>query len=233
MRRQPGRGAHRSRCGRGGAAPIRGRATFRSKCRTPTSSFPRRPITARWRTSSFRSRRRICGSSAAAGPARSPSASSASPRRSPASTCGSTPAACASYIGTRPPNGPTCSMAAPASPPSTRTVATSSTMSASATSGTSPRASRIRSRGSSPTAASSCWCSTTAASPRTTPSCSATGSGTCRRTCSARISASRRRTSATRRIRASSTSFLCRCRGRLPPTALPAPRRCRTRSAIA
>ena len=146
MHRHQGRGARRSRCGRGGAALIPGRATFRSKCRTPTSSSRRPPTTAPWRTSSFRSRRRTCGSSAAAGPARSPSASSASPRRSPASTCGSTPAACASCIGTRPPSGPTCSTAAPASPRSTRRAASSSTMSASATSGTSPRASRTRSR---------------------------------------------------------------------------------------
>ena len=41
-----------------------------------------------------------------------------------------------------------------------------------------------------------------------------------------------RQTSATRRIPTSSISFRCRCRGRLPPTALPAPRRCRTPSAI-
>ena len=100
MRKQRlGRGARRSRCGRAGAAPIPDRATFRSKCKTPTSSSRRPPTTARWRTSSFRSRPRTCGSSVAAGPARSPSASSASPRRSPASTCGSTPAACASCIG--------------------------------------------------------------------------------------------------------------------------------------
>src|SRR6476659_2269680 len=69
-------------------------------------------------------------------------------------------------------------------------AASSSTMSAS-TSGTFPRAFRTRSRGSAPTAASSCWCLTTAASPRTTPSCSATGSSTCRPRCWARISACR------------------------------------------
>ena len=48
-----GRGARRSRCGRAGAAPIPGRATFRSKCRTPTSSCRRRPTTAPWRTCKF------------------------------------------------------------------------------------------------------------------------------------------------------------------------------------
>ena len=57
-----------------------------------------------------------------------------------------------------------------ASPPSTRRAATSSTTSVSATSGTSRRAFRTRSRGSIRTAANSCWCSTTAASPKTTPS---------------------------------------------------------------
>ena len=35
---------------RAGAAPIPGRATFRSKCRTPTSSCRRRPTTALWQT---------------------------------------------------------------------------------------------------------------------------------------------------------------------------------------
>ena len=53
--------------------------------------------------------------------------------------------------------------------PSIRMAATSWTTWGSATSGTSRRAFRTRSRGSSPTAASSCWCSMTAASPRTTP----------------------------------------------------------------
>jgi oxalate decarboxylase len=59
------------------------------------------------------------------------------------------------------------------------------------------------------------------------------GSGTCRPTCWARTSACRRRTSTTRRIRASSTSSRCRCRGRSPMTASPAPCRCPTRSVIA
>ena len=70
--------------------------------------------------------------------------------RSPAWTCVSTPAACASCIGTRPPSGPTCSTAGAHHRGRRGGPTISSTTSASATSGTSPRASRTRSRVSSP-----------------------------------------------------------------------------------
>src|SRR6185436_2557555 len=117
------------------------------------------------------------------------------------------PAACASCIGTRPPSGPTCFMGRRESPRSTRKGETSSTMSASATSGISPRAFPIRSRVSALMAPSSCWCSTTASSTRTIPSFSATGSSTRHRTCSPRTSACRLPCSTTSPIRASFTSF--------------------------
>ena len=108
------------------------------------------------------------------------------------------------------------------SQPSTLRDTTSSMTSASAISGISHHAFRIRSRVSIRMAASSSWSSTTMNLTKTIPSCSATGSSTRRTKCCPRISVFPAHPSLTFRIRASFIFSLPRCRDHSAPIGSPA-----------
>ena len=136
-------------------------------------------------------------------------------------------AACASCIGTRPPSGPTCSTAPPGSLRSIRRDVASSTTLASAISGISQGALRIRFRGWIRTAANSCWCSMIGDFDEDNTFLLSDWFKHTPGEVRFKISAFPVRPSPTFRIQANSIFFLRRCRGRSIPTRWWARPRCR------